>query len=55
MKRAKRWIKGYFAALLVLAIAQQALAASVGPFSFSFASPLLNSVFLFPLAIGGCL
>lgn len=53
MKRRNRW--RILLAIIVLGVAvEQVLAASVGPFSFSFASGLLNSLFLLPLSLGGC-
>ncbi len=54
MKRRSRWLKVAFMLFVISAAAEYTLAAIPGPFSFSFALPILNNIFLLPLQLGGC-
>jgi hypothetical protein len=54
MRRAGKMLRVYAAAAVVLIGAQSALAQFGGPFEFSFATGLLNSIIFAPLGLLGC-
>lgn len=54
MKHGSRLLKLFFMGMVISFSAQVALAQLPGPFSFSFAAPFLNALFLAPFALGGC-
>jgi hypothetical protein len=54
MKRGIRVLRVYLIVIVLLLAADSAYAFG-GPFSFSFASPLLNLIFLAPLTLVGCM
>jgi hypothetical protein len=53
-RRRNKIIKVVVALMVFSLAADYAMAQLPGPFSFSFASPLLNALFLWPLTLGGC-
>ncbi|MCB9849601.1 MAG: hypothetical protein H6817_02735 [Phycisphaerales bacterium] len=55
MQRGKRYLKMYLTVLVVLFSANAAMAQFPGPFQFSFATSLLNKIFLLPFTFLGCL
>ena len=54
MKRRSRLTRLLLMFVVLSVTANAALAALPGPFEFSFASNLLNNVFLLPFQLGGC-
>jgi hypothetical protein len=55
MKRTSKLLKTFFMLGAITLAADKAMAFLPGPFEFGFANGFLNSLFLLPFTVGGCL